>query len=60
MKRSMERPLVDVRIPVVEKSGAATALAVPVDSGNGAIITVVAMRAATMARADRETKVFNT
>jgi hypothetical protein len=30
------------------------------DSGIGAITTVVAMRAATKARADRETKVFNT
>lgn len=40
--------------------GNVAALAVFVDSSNGAIITVVAMRAATMARADWETKVFNT
>jgi hypothetical protein len=56
----MLSPLVEVEIPAVSNAGAAVALANSVDSGNGAIITVVAMRAATMARADRETKVFNT
>jgi hypothetical protein len=56
----MVRPSDDVLIPVVEKIGAATALAVSMGNGNGAITTVVAMRAATRARADRETKVFNT
>jgi hypothetical protein len=60
MKFLMVSPSVDVLIPVVVKSGAAVALAICMDSGNGAIITVVAMRAATMARADREMKVFNT
>ena len=36
------------------------ALAVFVDMGNGAIVTMVAMRATTRARAERKLKVFNT
>jgi len=56
----MLSPFVEVEIPAVSKAGAAVALANSVDSGNGAIITVVAMRATTMARAERELKVFNT
>jgi hypothetical protein len=56
----MVSPFVEVEIPVVSKAGAAVAPAVSMDSGNGAIITVVAMRAATRARAERELKVFNT
>jgi len=40
--------------------GNVAALAVSVDSGNGAIATMVAMRAPTRAKAERELKVFNT
>jgi hypothetical protein len=56
----MLSPFVEVEIPTVSKAGAAVALAVSVDSGNGAIDTMVAMRAPTRAKADRELKVFNT
>jgi hypothetical protein len=56
----MVSPFVEVEIPVVSKAGAAVAPAVSMDSGNGALTTMVAMRAATKARADWETKVFNT
>ena len=60
IKFLMLSPFVEVEIPTVSKAGAAVALANSVNSGSGAIVTVVAMRAATMARADWETKVFNT
>ena len=43
-----------------EGTGNAAAFADPVDSGNGAIVTMVAMRAPTSARAERELKDFNT
>jgi hypothetical protein len=45
-----------VLIPVVLKSGAAVALADPIDSGSGAITTMVAMRAAT---SEREARFLN-
>jgi hypothetical protein len=60
IKFLMLSPFVEVEIPTVSKAGAAVALAVSVDSGNGAIATMVAKRAPTRARADRELKVFNT
>jgi hypothetical protein len=56
----MVSPSVDVLIPVVVKSGAAVALAICMDSGNGATTTVAVRRAATRARGERKLKVFNT
>jgi hypothetical protein len=56
----MLSPFVEVEIPTVSKAGATVALANSVDSGNGAIATMVVMRAPTRARAERELKVFNT
>jgi hypothetical protein len=56
MKPSMVSPLGDVYKSVVKKSGAAVALTTFVDSGSGAITTMVAMRAATR---DRKPRLFN-
>ena len=57
----IESPFAEVPIPVASKAGAAVALAELIrDNGNGATTAVLAMRATTRARAERELKVFNT
>jgi hypothetical protein len=56
MKPSMVSPLDDVYKPVVSKSGAAVALTTFVDSGSGAITTMVAMSVAT---SEREARFLN-
>ena len=56
----IESPFAQVPIPVASKAGSAFAFSTSLVMGNGALTTMVAMRAATMARAERELKVFNT